>query len=280
MSKDPWKYKTWSERQAAWFMAELPEIDFEAGKVEGETDDAFFGMEYPESAGSKYQATNDLKAIMRSKPSIIGAPILSNPTTTDGKRAYECLERLRTAVKWGRLQPVDGQALCWTGGMWKKIPIDEIPKDVCPIRFSVDKQELKHWMKAELQSNKKQSGGHKNQPDGFYIAALLLAWKIQDAPKSASSLIDDMDQGNFDAPGYETLQRAVRAAKAGEKIKYPDNLHSQSRKPAKSLLAYACEYHSKGDDFKKNPIPTIINLLRNKEISPLPTVNQCSWLEE
>lgn len=206
--------------------------------------------------------------------------MLSTPTTIEGKRAYECLEQLRTAVKWGRLQPVDGQALCWTGGMWKKIPIDKIPKDVEPVRFGVDKQELKHWMKTELQSTKKSNGGHRNQHDGFYIAAILLAWKVQDAPKSTKSLIEDMDQGNFVAPGYETLQRAVKAAKAGAKIMYPDNLHSQSRKPAKSLLAYACKCHSKGEDFGKSPIPTIINLLRDQEITPLPTVSQCSWLEE
>lgn len=162
------------------------------------------------------------------------------------------------------------------------------------IFFDVSKETLADWLlaqninlptwlvvtdtRAESLISKK-SGGHKNQPDGFYIAAILLAWK-QCAPKDATSLGEDVNSHGCKAPGYETLQRAVKAAKIGNEFSYPDKLHPQSRKPAQGLLAYACKCHGRGDDFDKRPFATLINLLTDNGITPLPTADQCKWLTE
>lgn len=273
-------------------MAELPEIEFEAGKVEGETDDAFPEMAYPASAWIEYQATNDPKAIVRSIPAIIGAPILSHPTTTEGKRAHGCLERLRTAVKWGRLQPIDGQALCWTGEMWKKIPIDEIPKDVCPIRFSIDKQELKRWMKSERMASTLdgeyeplETGLHKTNKDssykrrtnGFYIAAIRLIRK-QEALK-ATDLANEMQKHGYKPPEYKTLQPAVKAAIGSDSPDY-SGIHPNAMVTAKNLIAYACFVYGRAGKFSADPVTTFIQLLNEESLGAVPTTSECKWLTE
>ena len=227
MSRDPWTTTVWTERQAAWWLAKLPDFEYEAWKVEGELEDA-----YPHS----------------SPPTI-------PPGTKEGEAAVECLEAMRKAVRWRRLHPAGDQVMYWNGRMFVWANVDDMPANAEPVRFRIDVSELLRWNECKEWPTgtalAHSCGAVRGKPanastgpnDAFYVAAIRLAW-AGGAPRTMPELVKALQKSKIAGLLSEKpLRRAVGTAAAGGEIDYPAKLKGSAAKAALAMFVYAAECH-------------------------------------
>lgn len=259
MNHDPWMDTVWSERQVAWCLAGLPELHYEAGKVEGEIDDSSPEMGAHPEAFETYLASGNPRDLFSRRPVVVSPPTLSGPTA-EGEPAYEQLELLRKAVRFRRLHPADGLVIYWdrVRGYWNRTHIDDMPEDAEPIRFKVETGELARWMEREGMAfgpalarkygavrasvSSEPTGSQPNDAshEAFYIAALRLAWAGGTLPKTKTEFNLKLQTSDIKGlPGEKTLRVAFDRAKEGGEIDYPDYVPPSARGCIVALFKYA-----------------------------------------
>lgn len=263
MSRDPWTATVWSERQAAWWLANLPEYEYEAWKVEGETEDAWPKMGPEPVALEAFSDSGNPADLVSKRPVVIGPPTFSGPTK-EGTPAFEWLERLRKAVRWNRLHPADNRAMYWDGKGFTWADVDGISADAEPVRFQVEVSELLRWYECKdwpigtalahrcgavrVSANPEPGGNPPSaspEPnDAFYVAALRLAWKGGAPRCSVAELHRDLQKSGIDGVLSEkTLRRAVKVAEENGEFEYPDTLKHDASKAAQAMFIYAARCH-------------------------------------